>query len=51
MYATTLRALEFDQIAAVVRSYAVTPLGARALDRLAPSTEPVRVAEALDRTV
>ncbi|AMY12598.1 MutS2 protein [Luteitalea pratensis] len=50
MHATTLRALEFDQIAAVVRSYAVTPLGSRALDRLVPSTEPVRVAEALDLT-
>ena len=50
MYATTLRALEFDQVAAVVRSYAVTPLGGRALDRLVPSTEPVRVAEALDLT-
>ena len=50
MHATTLRALEFDQIAAVVRSYAVTPLGARQLDRLVPSTEPVRVAEGLDLT-
>src|SRR5687767_1919397 len=50
MHTTTLRALEFDQIAAVVRSYAVTPLGARQLDRLVPSTEPVRVAEGLDLT-
>jgi DNA mismatch repair protein MutS2 len=50
MYATTLRALEFDQVAAVVRSYAVTPLGAHALERLTPSTEPIRVAEALDLT-
>jgi DNA mismatch repair protein MutS2 len=50
MHLTTLRALEFDQIAAVVRSYAVTPLGARRLDRLTPSTEPVRVAEGLDLT-
>ncbi|MCC6165255.1 MAG: Smr/MutS family protein [Acidobacteria bacterium] len=50
MQATTLRALEFDQIAAVVRSYAVTPFGAARLERLTPSTEPVRVAEALDLT-
>ncbi len=50
MHATTLRALEFDQIAAVVRTYAVTPLGGRRLDRLTPSTEPVRVAEQLDLT-
>jgi DNA mismatch repair protein MutS2 len=50
MHVTTLRALEFDKIAAVVRSYAVTPLGARRLERLTPSTEPVRVAEGLDLT-
>lgn len=50
MQATTLRALEFDQIAAVVRSYAVTPMGAARLERLAPSSEPVKVAEALDLT-
>ena len=50
MHASTLRALEFDLIAAVVRSYAVTPLGSRRLDRLTPSTEPVRVAEGLDLT-
>ncbi|BCS35622.1 endonuclease MutS2 [Luteitalea sp. TBR-22] len=50
MHAPTLRALEFDQIAAVVRSYAVTPLGAQRLDRLVPSTDPVRVAGALDLT-
>ncbi|WP_291984813.1 Smr/MutS family protein [Luteitalea sp.] len=50
MHVTTLRALEFDQIAAVVRSYAVTPLGAQRLAGLVPSTEPVRVAESLDLT-
>ncbi|HTV03658.1 MAG TPA: hypothetical protein VMF13_24105, partial [Luteitalea sp.] len=50
MQSTTLRALEFDLVAAVVRSYAVTPLGTRRLDQLAPSTDPVRVAEALDLT-
>ncbi len=50
MHASTLRALEFDQIAAVVRSYAVTPMGGRELDRLVPSNEPIRVAEGLDLT-
>lgn len=50
MHATTLRALEFDLIAAVVRSYAVTPMGAQRLDRLVPSADPVRVAEGLDLT-
>ncbi len=37
MDAASLRALEFDQIAAVVRSHAVTPLGAARLDDLRPS--------------
>ncbi len=50
MQTTTLRALEFDQIAAVVRTYAVTPLGGRRLEQATPSTDPVRVAEALDLT-
>lgn len=50
MHPTTLRALEFDLIAAVVRSYAVTPMGARQLDQLTPSADPVRVAEGLDLT-
>ncbi len=50
MQATTLRALEFDLVAAVVRSYAVTPLGGRRLDQLTPSSDPIRVAEALDLT-
>lgn len=50
MHAATLRALEFDQIAAVVRSYALTPLAVRRLEQLVPSTEPARVAEGLDLT-
>ncbi len=50
MHTTTLRALEFDLIAAVVRSYAVTPMGGQQLGDLAPSTEPGRVAAALDLT-
>ena len=50
MHFTTLRALEFDLIAAVVRSYAVTPMGSRRLDQLTPSVDPVKVAEALDLT-
>jgi DNA mismatch repair protein MutS2 len=50
MQPTTLRALEFDQIVAVVRSYAVTPMGARRLDHLVPSVDPIRVAGGLDLT-
>lgn len=50
MHSTTLRALEFDLIGAVVRSYAVTPMGAGRLDRLAPSADPVQVAAGLDLT-
>ncbi len=50
MHATTLRALEFDLIAAVVRSYAVTPAGACRLEQLTPSVDPVKVADALDLT-
>lgn len=46
----TLQALEFDRIAAAVRSLALTPLGAAALDRLAPATDAGRVAAALAAT-
>jgi DNA mismatch repair protein MutS2 len=50
MDAASLRALEFDQIAAVVRSYAVTPMGAFRLDHLEPSGDRRRVDEMLDLT-
>ena len=46
----TLLALEFDRVAAVVRGLAVTPLGAAALDRLAPATDAGKVAAALAAT-
>jgi DNA mismatch repair protein MutS2 len=46
----TLRALEFDRIVAVVRSLALTPLGAARLASLAPSTDPRRVESALALT-
>ncbi len=44
------RALEFDQIVAVVRSYAVTPLGACRLGGLEPSPDRASVDEMLDLT-
>lgn len=50
MDAASLRALEFDQIAAVVRSYAVTPLGAFRLEQLEPSSDRRKVDEMLDLT-
>lgn len=50
MDAASLRALEFDQIAAVVCSYAVTPLGADRLEHLAPSGDRAVVEERLDLT-
>ena len=46
----TLLALEFDRVAAVVRGLAVTPLGAAALDRLAPAADAGKVAAALAAT-
>jgi DNA mismatch repair protein MutS2 len=50
MDAASLRALEFDQIASVVRSYAVTPLGAFRLEQLEPSSDRRKVDEMLDLT-
>ena len=46
----TLQALEFDRIVTAVRSLALTPLGATALDRLAPATDAGGVAAALAAT-
>jgi DNA mismatch repair protein MutS2 len=45
-----LRALEFDRIVEAVGRFAVTPLGAERLRRLAPSTVPQEVAELLNAT-
>ncbi len=50
MHEGTLQALEFDRVVAAVRSLALTPLGATALDRLAPQTDAARVAAALSAT-
>jgi DNA mismatch repair protein MutS2 len=50
MQASVLRALEFDRIVAVVRSYALTPMGDDKLARLAPATEPAIVAQQLAAT-
>jgi DNA mismatch repair protein MutS2 len=40
-----LRALEFDRIVEAVAGFAVTPMGVERLSRLAPSTDPQRVAD------
>ncbi|PWT80225.1 MAG: hypothetical protein C5B57_12620 [Blastocatellia bacterium] len=45
-----LRALEFDRIVEAVGSFALTPLGAERLGRLAPATVPQEVAELLNAT-
>jgi DNA mismatch repair protein MutS2 len=50
MDAPTRRALEFDQVAAVVRSHAATPLGAARLDRAEISTDRETTEHWLDLT-
>src|SRR5215475_11302736 len=45
-----LRALEFDRIVEAVTGFALTPMGADRLSRLAPSTDPHRVAQLLAAT-
>src|SRR4051794_29617266 len=45
-----LRALEFDRVVEVVRSFALTPMGDERLARLAPAAEPHRVAQLLAGT-
>jgi DNA mismatch repair protein MutS2 len=45
-----LRALEFDRIVEAVTGFAATPMGADRLARLAPSTDPHRVAQLLAAT-
>lgn len=50
MHEGTLRALEFDRIVEAVRSFATTPLGASALDRLTPRTDARQVQADLQAT-
>jgi DNA mismatch repair protein MutS2 len=45
-----LRALEFDRIVEAVTAFALTPMGAERLARLAPSTDPHRVGQLLAAT-
>jgi DNA mismatch repair protein MutS2 len=45
-----LRALEFDRIVEAVTGFALTPMGAERLARLAPSTEAHQVAQAIAAT-
>ena len=45
-----LRALEFDRIVESVRGFALTPMGAERLARLAPSIDPAKVAQLLAAT-
>lgn len=50
MHEGTLQALEFDRVVAAVRSLTLTPLGAAAIDRLAPATDAGRVGDRLAAT-
>src|SRR5436853_5980100 len=50
MQSGALRALEFDRIVEAVRAAALTPMGAERLGRLAPSTDPQKVAQLLAAT-
>ena len=50
MHPGALRALEFDRIVDAVRGFALTPMGADRLGRLAPSTDPHEVGQLLAAT-
>src|SRR6184192_2637749 len=50
MHTGALRVLEFDRIVEAVAGFAVTPMGAERLGRLAPSTDPQKVAQLLAAT-
>ena len=50
MQSGALRALEFDRIVEAVRTFALTPMGDERLARLAPSTDPQKVAQLLAST-
>ena len=50
MQPSALRALEFDRIVEAVADFALTPMGDERLARLAPSTDPQKVAQLLAAT-
>ena len=50
MHPGVLRTLEFDRIVEAVRGFALTPTGEERLARLAPSTDPQKVAQQLAAT-
>jgi len=50
MQSGALRALEFGRVVEKVTGFAMTPMGAERLSRLAPSTDPNRVAQLLAAT-
>ena len=50
MHQGVLRVLEFDRIVEAVRGFALTPTGEERLARLAPSTDPAKVAQQLAAT-
>ncbi|HZT76853.1 MAG TPA: Smr/MutS family protein [Vicinamibacterales bacterium] len=50
MQPSALRALEFDRIVEAVAGFALTPMGAERLSRLAPSTDAAKVAQLLAAT-
>src|SRR5437764_1497609 len=50
MQSGALRALEFHRIVEAVRTFALTPMGDERLARLAPSTDPQKVAQLLAST-
>src|SRR5436853_7470512 len=50
MQSGALRALEFHRIVEAVRTFSVTPMGDERLGRLAPSTDPQKVAQLLAST-
>jgi len=50
MYPAALKALEFDRIVEMVRGFALTPMGDERLARIAPSSEPQKVAQLLAAT-
>src|SRR5215471_11957251 len=50
MQSAALRALEFDRVVEMVRGFAMTPMGDERIARLAPSSDPQKVAQLLAAT-
>jgi DNA mismatch repair protein MutS2 len=50
MYPAALKALELDRIVEMVRGFALTPMGDERLARIAPSSDPQKVAQLLAAT-